>query len=174
MPRPLTKAHCCVARSSLQAVVEPFPGYNIHLVNEAYGIPGGWLQASLYRCVCTQTTRCGIIKSYPCVRRSTTEGAQLVRNVLPRGSDCGTGRGGGHWRAQTIIPQRQCALRPSTCLEHISRIQAVFIQITRKVPHPSGFLWSGSCSWDLSDRQAATFMLSEALKGAFVRRARPC
>lgn len=34
-----------------QAAVEPFPGYNIHLVNEAYGNPGGWLQASLYRYV---------------------------------------------------------------------------------------------------------------------------
>eukprot|EP00904_Undaria_pinnatifida_P005743 jgi/Undpi1/2299/HiC_scaffold_13.g05683.m1 len=31
-----------------EAVNEPFPGYNIHLVNEAYGIPGGWLQSSLY------------------------------------------------------------------------------------------------------------------------------
>ncbi|CAM9134020.1 unnamed protein product, partial [Laminaria digitata] len=31
-----------------EAVVEPFPGFNIHLVNEAYGQPGGWLQASLY------------------------------------------------------------------------------------------------------------------------------
>jgi len=29
----------------------PFPGYNIHLVNEAYGIPPGWLQSSLYRSV---------------------------------------------------------------------------------------------------------------------------
>lgn len=34
-----------------QAVNMPFPGYNIHLVNEAYGIPPGWLQSSLYRSV---------------------------------------------------------------------------------------------------------------------------
>lgn len=32
----------------VQAAVEPFPGYNIHLVNEAYGIPAGWLWASFY------------------------------------------------------------------------------------------------------------------------------
>ncbi|CAN0185945.1 unnamed protein product [Scytosiphon promiscuus] len=31
-----------------EAVNMPFPGYNIHLVNEAYGIPPGWLQSSLY------------------------------------------------------------------------------------------------------------------------------
>ncbi|CAM9336613.1 unnamed protein product [Ascophyllum nodosum] len=31
-----------------EAAVEPFPGYNIHLVNEAYGIPPGWLESSLY------------------------------------------------------------------------------------------------------------------------------
>lgn len=34
-----------------QAVNMPFPGYNIHLVNEAYGIPPGWVQSSLYRSV---------------------------------------------------------------------------------------------------------------------------
>eukprot|EP00904_Undaria_pinnatifida_P010952 jgi/Undpi1/6988/HiC_scaffold_21.g09462.m1 len=31
-----------------EAVNEPFPGYNIHLANEAYGIPPGWLESSLY------------------------------------------------------------------------------------------------------------------------------
>ncbi|CAM9322615.1 unnamed protein product [Scytosiphon promiscuus] len=31
-----------------EAINMPFPGYNIHLVNEAYGIPPGWLQASFY------------------------------------------------------------------------------------------------------------------------------
>ena len=36
---------------NLQAVNEPFPGYNIHLANEAYGIPPGWLESSLYRYV---------------------------------------------------------------------------------------------------------------------------
>lgn len=43
-PRPML-CHAC----TLQAAVEPFPGYNIHLVNEAYGNPGAWLEASLYR-----------------------------------------------------------------------------------------------------------------------------
>eukprot|EP00752_Nemacystus_decipiens_P011719 g10400.t1 len=31
-----------------EAVNMPFPGYNIHLVNEAYGNGPGWLQSSLY------------------------------------------------------------------------------------------------------------------------------
>lgn len=48
----------CVLRFGFpQAVNMPFPGYNIHLVNEAYGIPPGWLQSSLYRSVYRQEKR---------------------------------------------------------------------------------------------------------------------
>lgn len=53
--------------SPLQAAIEPFPGYNIHLVNEAYGNPGGWLQASLYRCVRALNTKHKSMKAGGCM-----------------------------------------------------------------------------------------------------------
>ncbi len=73
----------------------PFPGYNIHLVNEAYGIPPGWLQSSLYRSVSKILPAHGVIYKlkpkhlnevfmhfYPAASTSLTETVTIFRLCL--------------------------------------------------------------------------------------------